>query len=79
MPANPEIRVEIFKRPKTPPSLNKKRRGPKPGSKRKKDSELHKCTNNCDYFAKGQLISKCPFGVFKSSKKTTKFLKGFLP
>ena len=29
---------------------------------------------------KGQLISKCPFGVFKSSKKkTTKFFPGFLP
>ena len=29
--------------------------------------------------AKGQLISKCPFGVFKSSKKPTKFFPGFLP
>ena len=29
--------------------------------------------------AKGQLISKCPFGVFKSTKKPTKFLQGFLP
>ena len=48
MPANPEIRVEF------PPPLNKKRRGPKPGSKRKKDSELHKCTNNCNYFATGK-------------------------
>ena len=29
---------------------------------------------------KGQLISKCPFGVFKSSKKKpTKILPGFLP
>ena len=28
---------------------------------------------------KGQLISKCPFDVFKSPKKTTKFLSGFLP
>ena len=28
---------------------------------------------------KGQLISKCPFGVFKSSKKPTKFFPGFLP
>ena len=53
MPANPEIRVE-FKRPEIPPPLNKKRRGPKPGSKRKKDSELHKCTNNCNYFATGK-------------------------
>jgi hypothetical protein len=24
--------------------------------------------------AKGQLISKCPFGVFKSPKKPTKYL-----
>ena len=29
--------------------------------------------------AKGQLISKCPFGVFKSCKKPTKFFPGFLP
>ena len=29
--------------------------------------------------AKGQLILKCPFGVFKSPKKTTKFFPGFLP
>ena len=29
--------------------------------------------------AKGQLITKCPFGVFKSPKKPTKFLPGFLP
>ena len=28
---------------------------------------------------KGQLISKCPFGVFKSPKKTMKFFPGFLP
>ena len=28
---------------------------------------------------KGQLISKCPFGVFKSSKKPTKIFPGFLP
>ena len=27
---------------------------------------------------KGQLISKCPFGVFKSPKKPTKVLQGFL-
>ena len=35
------------------------------------------------YFAvqrpKGQLILKCPFGVFKSPKKSTKFFPGFLP
>ena len=29
--------------------------------------------------AKGQLILKCPFGVFKSSKKPTKKIPGFLP
>ena len=28
---------------------------------------------------KGQLISKCTFGGFKSSKKPTKFFPGFLP
>ena len=28
---------------------------------------------------KGQLISKCPFGGFKSSKKPTKSFPGFLP
>ena len=28
---------------------------------------------------KGQLILKYPFGVFKSSKKPTKFFPGFLP
>ena len=28
---------------------------------------------------KGQLISKCPFGVYKYPKKPTKFLSGFLP
>ena len=28
---------------------------------------------------KGQLILKCPLGVFKSSEKTTKFFPGFLP
>jgi hypothetical protein len=29
--------------------------------------------------AKGQLISKCSFGVFKSPKKPTKIFPGFLP
>ena len=29
--------------------------------------------------AKGQLILKCPFGVFKSPKKTTKIFPGFRP
>jgi hypothetical protein len=28
---------------------------------------------------KGQLISKCPFGVLKFSKKPTIFFPGFLP
>ena len=28
---------------------------------------------------KGQLISKCPFGIFKSSKKPKKNFPGFLP
>ena len=28
---------------------------------------------------KGQLISKCSFGIFNSPKKPTKFLSGFLP
>ena len=28
---------------------------------------------------KGQLILKCPFGVFKSFKKPTKLFPGFLP
>ena len=28
---------------------------------------------------KGHLISKCPFGVFKSSIKATNFFQGFLP
>ena len=28
---------------------------------------------------KGQLILECPFGVFKSPKKTMKFFPGFLP
>ena len=28
---------------------------------------------------KGQLISKCPFGVLKSFKKPTNFFPGFLP
>jgi hypothetical protein len=29
--------------------------------------------------SKGQLISKCPFGVKSSSKKPMKFFPGFLP
>ena len=31
------------------------------------------------YSSKGQLILKCPYGVFKSPKKPTKFFPGFLP
>ena len=31
------------------------------------------------FIYKGQLISKCLFGVFKSPKKTTKFIKDFCP
>ena len=30
-------------------------------------------------FAKGQLISKCPFGVFKSPTKPTNFFRDFWP
>jgi hypothetical protein len=30
-------------------------------------------------YIKGQLISKCPFGVFKYTKKSMKFLQGLLP
>ena len=36
-------------------------------------------TKLSQYVSKGQLISKCPFGVFKSPKKTTKFFPVFLP
>ena len=32
-----------------------------------------------DLYTKGQLISKCPYGVFKSPKKPTKIFPGFLP
>ena len=31
------------------------------------------------FYTNGQFILKCPFGVFKSSKKKTKFFPGFLP
>ena len=37
------------------------------------DINLKKCTQFREHF-KGQLISKGHFGVFKSTKKTTKFL-----
>ena len=33
----------------------------------------------CNSTSKGQLISKCPFGVFKSSKKRTIFFQDFCP
>ena len=39
------------------------------------------CHAGCKSFrveTKGQLISKCPFGVFKSPKKPRKFFPGFL-
>ena len=34
---------------------------------------------NLDQRVKGQLISKCLYGVFQSTKKPTKLLEGFLP
>ena len=44
---------------------------------------LQRDQNNEESFSfwvtKGQLISKCPFGVFKSPKKPTIFVPGFLP
>ena len=36
-------------------------------------------TNLSPIVTKGQLISKCSFGVFKSTKKPIKFWEGFLP
>ena len=33
-----------------------------------------KCVSNRYQVSKGQLISKCPIGVFKKTKKPTKFL-----
>ena len=38
-----------------------------------------KTISNHDVIHKGQLILKCPFGVFKYPKKTTIFFPGFLP
>ena len=38
-----------------------------------------KCITNPNWNVKGQLISKCPFGVKTSSKNPTKFFPGFLP
>ena len=37
------------------------------------------CCRNFLVATKGQLILKCPFDVFKSPKKTTKFFPEFLP
>ena len=45
------------------------------------ESHRHACMP-CEVFmaaTKGQLISKCPFGVIKSLKKPAKFFPGFLP
>ena len=47
--------------------------------KRKADKDPYCHTKILIFTFKGQLISKCPFGVFRSSKKPTKFFKGFLP
>ena len=33
----------------------------------------------CFQVSKGQLILKCPFGVFKSPKKTNDFFQDFCP
>ena len=44
------------------------------------DSSLNaKTSNKSRIILKGQLISKCSFGVKTSSKKPTKFFPGFLP
>ena len=47
----------------------------------RKISFRHPCTLyfHSFYDAIGQLISKCPFGIFKSSKKPTIFFPRFLP
>ena len=37
------------------------------------------CLQRVQHLKKGQLFSKCPFGVFRSPKKPTKFFPGFLP
>ena len=53
----------------------------KPGVDDQKLEENTKTTETIkiDNTTKGQLISKCPFVVFKSPKKTTKLFEGFLP
>ena len=48
------------------------------------DFDMQHACKLLDYFdycevLKGQLVSKCPFGVFKSPKKPGKFFPGFLP
>jgi hypothetical protein len=40
----------------------------------KKDKKSNNCMISGNYVSKGQLISKCPFGVFRSPKKTIKFM-----
>ena len=46
----------------------------------RRNYECEDCGNELEIRnAKGQLVSKCPFGVFKSLKKPTKFVPGFLP
>ena len=48
-------------------------------AKKKKKAKRLVLSDDEDDDSKGQLILKCPFGVFKSSKKPTKFFPGFLP
>ena len=45
----------------------------------KSPKEIEAMRKTAEIGSKGQLISKCPFGVFKSTKKPTKFFPGFLP
>ena len=40
--------------------------------------ETKKCKTHLSFY-KGQLISKCPFGVIVWTKIPTKFFPGFLP
>jgi hypothetical protein len=49
------------------------------GSYTKNVSENQQDILQIEKSTKGQLISKCPFGVFKSPKKPMKFFPGFLP
>ena len=43
------------------------------------DQKPERNNKNDQLKGKGQLILKCPFGVFKSPKKLTIFFPGFLP